>query len=748
MDLLTDLNEPQREAVTHIDGPLLVLAGAGSGKTRVITRRIAHLIRQGVAPWNILAITFTNKAAGEMRERVDALRAPAGATIATFHALCARLLREFAPDANMTSNYSIYDRDDQLRLVKEAMGAAEIEKGRIRPAAAHAVISNAKNELVSPVQFSDQAEGFQDRLIGRVYKQYQRLLHENNAVDFDDLLVKVALLLRDRPELRSFLSQRYKYILIDEYQDTNHVQYLIAHGLAMEHNNLCVTGDPDQSIYAWRGANIRNILEFESDYPDATVIRLEENYRSTTAILTTASKLIAHNTERKDKSLWTRREGGADVTILKSDNEHTEADLIARRLRQRVDDGAGLDGVAVFYRVNSLSRVLEEALLKRGVPYRIARGVEFYNRKEIRDVLAYLRLLVNPADDLACSRIINTPTRGIGATTIRRLSEHAAGQGVSMLQAARTPEDAGVTQAPARKIAKFLTLMDELRTGLDKPLGELVEHVFKASRLDASFGDDEEAEQARANVGELISAAAEFDQMQTDAALEDFLHHVGLVSDVDRMDGSAGGAVTLMTLHAAKGLEFPVVYMVGCEEGLLPFRREQTWGSDDADVEEERRLAFVGMTRAQDELTLSCASIRRIYGKRTPQTASVFLDEIGEEHVTIDDQTTRTSPGRPVAGGGFYEDQAMRSKIESRDDWGAAPSDPDPFDVADPDPYETPVPAEYESLAPGKMVHHPKFGRGKVISLTQPWPSTRATIQFGQWGLKKIVLSKVNLDVL
>jgi DNA helicase-2/ATP-dependent DNA helicase PcrA len=317
-----------------------------------------------------------------------------------------------------------------------------------------------------------------------------------------------------------------------------------------------------------------------------------------------------------------------------------------------------------------------------------------------------------------------------------------------MLQAARTPEDAGVTKGPAGKVAKFLQLFGDLQAALGKPLGELVQHVFEKSRLDASFGDDEEAQQARANVGELISAAAEFDQMQQGATLEDFLHHVGLVSDVDRMDGSAGGAVTLMTLHAAKGLEFPVVYMVGCEDGLLPFRREQKWGSDDADIEEERRLAFVGMTRAQDELTLSSVAVRRIYGKRTPQTASVFLDEIGQEHVTVDDQTTRTSPGRPVAGGGFYEDQTLRSQIESRDDWGAPPSDPDPFDVADPDPYENPVPAEYESLAPGRMVEHPKFGRGKVISLTQPWPNTRATIQFGQWGLKKIVLSKVNLDVL
>ena len=409
MDLLSDLNEPQREAVRHVDGPLLVLAGAGSGKTRVITRRVAHLIEQGIPPWQVLAITFTNKAAGEMRERVVALGTPRGATVSTFHALCARLLREFAEPAGLGRDFTIYDRNDQLKLVKEAMAKLDLPTDRLPPAKVHAAISNAKNDLQTPEAYARQAGDFFAKKVVEVYRQYEKLLAANNALDFDDLLLRVVYLMRDRQDIRELLGRRYKYILIDEYQDTNHAQYLLAHGMAMEHENLCATGDPDQSIYAWRGADISNIMEFEQDYPNAKVVRLEENYRSCTPILASASRLIARNTRRKDKTLWTRREGGAKVRLLQCPDEHAEAREVASA-SPPTTPAAGNGATWPSSTASTPCRaVLEKALREQVIPYAIARGVEFYNRKEIKDVLAYLRLMANPADDLACERIINVP---------------------------------------------------------------------------------------------------------------------------------------------------------------------------------------------------------------------------------------------------------------------------------------------------------------------------------------------------
>jgi len=603
-DLLAELNEPQRQAVTYVDGPLLVLAGAGSGKTRVITRRVAYLVQQGIAPWSILAITFTNKAAGEMQQRVDALKVPPGATLCTFHSLCARLLREFAAEADLDRNYSIYDRDDQLRVVKDAVKRLELPPDIFRPTRVHAMISNAKNEMKTPEQYAvEMGEDRFGRRAAEAYRLYQKTLDDNNALDFDDLLMRMAYLLRDRPDIREALGRRYKYILIDEYQDTNHAQYILAHGIAVEHENICVTGDPDQSIYAWRGADIRNILEFEADYPNATVIRLEENYRSSRPILEAASRLIAHNSRRKDKKLWTRREGGEDVRVVYCDDEHAEARQIARRIARRRESGGRYDEVAVFYRVNSLSRVLEDVFRKSGLPYRIARGVEFYNRKEVKDVLAYLRLLANPADDLSCLRVINTPARGIGATTAGRLIDAAERRAQSLLEVCREPEGSGLKKAAAGRVRAFAALIDKLASRLDRPVGKVVEGVLADSGLEESLtGKSEEDKQAKSNVDELVSTAAEFDQENPEARLGDFLHQVALVSDTDHFEGSSG-AVTFMTLHAAKGLEFPAVFVVGCEMGLLPMIRTDPDGRPDlaADtLEEERRLAFVGMTRAMN----------------------------------------------------------------------------------------------------------------------------------------------------
>ncbi len=759
MDLLADLNEPQRRAVQCIEGPLLILAGAGSGKTRVITRRVAYLIEQGVAPWHVLAITFTNKAAGEMAHRVEQMGTARGATLCTFHSLCARLLREFAEQSGLSSNYTIYDRDDQLRLIKDAMRRLEIPAERLSPGAVHSRIGQAKNELKTARAFRDAAGDYASKKIAEVYVEYERQLAANNAVDFDDLLLRMAFLLRDHPEVRQALSDRYRYVMVDEYQDTNRSQYILAHGIAGEHGNLCVTGDPDQSIYAWRGADIRNIMEFEADYPDATVIRLEENYRSTAPILAAASSLIAHNRQRKDKALWTRREGGANVRVLTLDNGKAEAGAIAQAVVRYRGDRRELNDIAVFYRVNSLSRVVEETLFGAGIPYRVARGVAFYNRKEIKDVLAYLKVIANPADDLSCRRIINTPTRGIGATTVKRLDAYAERRGLSLIDACRNVAEAGLGKAPTKKVAAFAEMIDALVAAVDEtPLGELVAGVAAASGIEAKLkgAEDDRDREAWGNVGELISSAVQFDELaEGETTLADFLHQVSLVSDVDKMDGP-GGAVTLMTLHAAKGLEFPVVFIVGCEEGMLPFQRAgwggDTWGKlSPDDLEEERRLAFVGMTRAKDELTLTHVTSRFVRGQFKPQAPSRFLDEIDPGVLDRTDGTTRLSSrgGRSRRfGGGFYEDADLREQIEAMDDeyddGEFAPS----FDDG-PDDDAPSIPPEYEHLRRGCRVYHPKFGYGKLVRVAGPArPPTRVDVTFDDYGPKTLVLALSKLELV
>jgi len=738
LDLLSDLSEPQRRAVVHMDGPLLVLAGAGSGKTRVITRRVGHLIARGAAPRQVLAITFTNKAAGEMRRRVEQLGTPRGATICTFHSLCARLLREFANEASLSRDFTIYDRADQSKILKDVMTRLDLKTANFVPARVHGAISKAKNALQSCEEFAAEAGDYYSKTVARLYRAYEEALAANGALDFDDLLLRTAFLLRDRPDIRRQLAERYQYILIDEYQDTNRAQYVLAHGMAMDHENLCATGDPDQSIYAWRGADINNILEFEADYPNATVIRLEENYRSTRPILAAASRLIAHNRLRKEKTLWTRREGGADVRVVLCDDEHAEADYVARAILANARRGVAHNDVAVFYRINALSRVMEQALIKHGIAYRIARGVEFYSRKEVKDVLAYLRLLVNGADDVSCERIINTPRRGIGGKTLKQLTALAAERGIPLLEACRHSREAGLSAGAAAKVAGFAGLIADLAGGPDRPVRRIMAEAISRSGLEDALRAEEQDE-AVANVGELISTAAEFDNLSDEGTLADYLHQISLVSDVDHMGGS-GGAVTLMTLHAAKGLEFPSVFIIGCEDGLLPFFREDDGGASrprdgDPQLEEERRLAFVGITRARDELTLSVARRRMIRGRTESQVASMFLNEIGPDGVRVDDLTTSLpapraqDKARPGHRGGFYEDVDQRAIIEAMAG-------------------ERSLPPQYEHLREGCLVSHPKFGTGKVVALARRWPETRATIHFRQWGPKKIVLAKTTLELL
>jgi DNA helicase-2/ATP-dependent DNA helicase PcrA len=753
MDLLADLNEPQREAVQYMDGPLLVLAGAGSGKTRVITRRVAWLVQQGVAPWNVLAITFTNKAAEEMRQRVESLGTPRGTTVATFHALCARLLREFSVEAGLQPNYTIYDRDDQVKVVKDALQRLDLPTDRLPPGRVHSAISRAKNDMKMPEEFAREAESYYTKNVARVYAEYDRLLKTQNAMDFDDLLLRMTFLLRDRPEIRELLGRRYLYIMIDEYQDTNRAQYLLAHGIAMGHENICATGDPDQSIYAWRGADIGNILEFEEDYPSAKVIRLEENYRSTQPILDAASTLIAHNVMRKPKKLWTRREGGAKVKLLYCEDEHSEASEVAKRIAAFIGAGGAHRDVAVFYRMNALSRLIEEAMVKGGIPYRIARGTAFYGRKEIKDVLAYLKLMVNPADDLSCLRVINTPARGIGGVTVKRLGDFAIQQGVPFLEACRRAVEAGLSEAAAKKAAAFAELIRSLASSLAGSVKDAIEEVLRRSGLEKELGSDkEETLQAKANVDELISSAAEFEG-ENGGTLADYLQRVSLVSDADHFEGGSG-AVTLMTLHAAKGLEFPVVFVVGCEEGILPFQRagaeEEPRTNRDNQVEEERRLAFVGMTRAENELTLSCAEQRMIRGMRSSQTPSKFLGEIGSGNVVVE-RLGSPRPVRPTSfsKGGFYAGDRLGG-------WGRHSTPPAGDYVADSEERalieamedQHAMPPEYEHLKVGSKIHHPQFGIGRVLKLSQPWPETRAEIMFEDWGVKKIVVRMARLEIL
>ena len=730
--LLDNLNEPQRQAVTHTDGAMLILAGAGSGKTRAITYRVAHLIAGGVAPWHVLAITFTNKAAREMASRVEALNVPSGAMLCTFHSLCARLLREFADRAGIKPNYTIYDRDDQVRLTKEAIAQAGVPVANFPPAKVHASIGRAKNRLRTPAAFTEQARTYHDEQVAKVYVEYQKLLVANNALDFDDLLLRMAFMLRDYSDIGQLLSERYRYVMIDEYQDTNHAQYLLARAIAKPHGNLCVTGDPDQSIYAWRGADISNIMEFETDYPDARVVVLDENYRSTQAILKGASSLIAYNHHRKEKALWTRRTGGSDITVVYCNNEHAEAQWIAQRIAALRSEGLAAEQMAVFYRVNSLSRVVENALRENAIPYRIARGVEFYNRKEVKDVLAYLKVIVNPVDDISCLRIINNPARGIGATTVKRLVEHSRMTGMSILEICPSALAAGLKAPAAKKVAAFADLIGSLAAGKDQPVRDIINHAIDAIGLkDALGGDDAPDTSAWRNVGELVNNAAEFDSRSGGGTLEEYLHQVALIADVDHMEGG-DGAVTLMTLHSAKGLEFPAIFIVGWEDGLLPFHRgDQTRVrqlTPTPQDEEERRLAFVGMTRAMEHLALTCARKRMRRGRTETQIASPFLEEIGTEMVTVEDVTTAPEPrdAPSASGGGFYDDVHDRQMIEDES-----------------------FPPEYEHLRIGSMVNHPTFGRGRVVSRgSQRWPETRLNIHFEDLGPKTIKLSHARLELL
>ncbi|MGE0481064.1 MAG: ATP-dependent helicase [Phycisphaerae bacterium] len=658
--ILADLNDAQRAAVNHRDGPLLVLAGPGSGKTRVITRRTALLVESGVVPRHILAITFTNKAAAEMKRRIEELGVARGMWIHTFHALGVRLLSEFGPLARVQPGFSIYDEDDQRKLMKEALRGLNLNLDDYKPADMRAQVSAAKNRLQTPAALGAHLveSGYADRSARRmveVYERYEALLAARNAVDFDDLLMRVALVLRTQPEIVERLNLRFRYVLIDEYQDTNHAQYVIARALSQHHRNLCVTGDPDQSIYAWRGADIRNILDFERDYPDAVVVRLEQNYRSTGRILQVASALIQHNRRRKHKALWSELPAGDAVRVCRFGEGRQEAEFIADEIQQMHRNASGAySDVAIMYRVNALSRGLEEALRHRAIPYRIARGVAFYNRKEIKDTLAYLHVVVNPSDEVNVLRIVNTPPRGIGKTTVDRLVAAAQRLDRPLLEI-MSRADEHLPAAAAKKVRAFVTLLERINTHTAGAVADAVRFVLAASGIERELTEqpEDEGEDRLANVYELVTAAARYDEETAEPSLADFLHRVSLVSDQDSVDETSG-CVQLLTLHAAKGLEFPIVFIVGWEQGLLPHARALF---DAGDVEEERRLAFVGITRARRRLFLTHVQERQTRGVTNVQIESQFLGELGDEGLVLETRgTLRFSPARPM----FADDATLR----------------------------------------------------------------------------------------
>jgi DNA helicase-2/ATP-dependent DNA helicase PcrA len=626
---LADLNPSQREAVLATEGPLLVIAGAGSGKTRVLTYRVAHLINAvGAKPNEILAITFTNKAAGEMKERLQRLLGASGRGlwILTFHAACGRILRREAQRLGYRSNFTIYDQADQIRLVKQCLEELERDPKRFTPRGIHNQISQAKNRLVHPDDYAARVQSFYDQTVADVYRLYQRRLFASNAVDFDDLLMLTVDVLERFPEAREKWQNAFRYILVDEYQDTNHAQYRLLQLLAQRHMNVCAVGDPDQSIYAFRGADINNILDFERDFPGTSTIALEQNYRSTNAILGGANSVISNNRERKPKELFSELGEGEPVRAIEVEDEHAEARFVAAEIASLVEQGFSGDEIGVFYRTNAQSRVLEDVLVRQGIAYQVIGGPRFYERAEIKDAIAYLQVIDNPYDAVSLQRIANRPRRGIGDASLARLQSWADAQGRSLWEATEFAEEAGVGAAPLRAVQQFRTLMQSLQSGaLELPVAELVERTLERSGyLNALEAERTiEAQGRTENLQELIGVAREYQETADEPSLSHFLQEISLYSDQDALRGEES-LVTLMTLHNAKGLEFRAVYLIGMEEGIFPHARS----IEEQGIEEERRLCYVGMTRAKELLTLTHASSRSLWGSRGYNLPSRFLDEL------------------------------------------------------------------------------------------------------------------------
>ena len=759
MSIYDTLNEQQKKAVFTTSGPVLVLAGAGSGKTRALTHRIAYLIdEEGVDPYHIMAITFTNKAAGEMRERVNALvgHGSEQVWVSTFHSSCVRILRRYIDRLGFDNHFTIYDTDDQKGIMKEVCKKLSIDTKTLKERTILNAISSAKDELISPVEYEMQNPGdYIGSRIAKAYREYQDTLRKNNALDFDDLIMKTVELFKNDPQVLESYQDRFRYIMVDEYQDTNTAQFELIRLLAAKYRNLCVVGDDDQSIYKFRGANIRNILDFEKVYPESTVIKLEQNYRSTQMILDAANAVIKNNRGRKDKALWTQKEEGASIHFYQFDSAFDEADYIAEDVRKRKNEGtADYNACAVLYRTNAQSRMLEERFIMKGVPYQVVGGVNFYARKEIKDILAYLKTIDNGRDDVAVKRIINVPKRGIGAATIQRVQEYADSRNISFYDALREADQIMTIGKSASKLQPFVTMIQAFRSKLEfYDLEDLLKDVLETTgyvrELEAS--NEEDAEDRIANIDELISKVVAYDETHENADLSEFLEEVALVADIDTVDGN-NNKVLLMTLHSAKGLEFPNVYLAGLEDGIFPSYMTIT-SDDPLEVEEERRLAYVGITRAKEELTLTCARQRMIRGETQYNPVSRFVKEIPPllldhklpkpKHSVFDSDYRR-------GGAGSYQRQFGINADTVFDKLKAAAK---PKAVVKPkrtayedQPYITKAAAQIEETVvrteasigyeQGDRVRHLKYGEGTVMKI-EPGPRDyQVTVVFDEAGQK------------
>jgi DNA helicase-2/ATP-dependent DNA helicase PcrA len=720
MDVLAELNPAQKQAVETIEGPLLIVAGPGSGKTRVITHRIAYLIKVcGISPHRIMAVTFTNKAAREMAERLEKLlgQTAEALTLGTFHAICARILRKEGKAIGLDSRFVIYDEEDQLSLIKQSLQELDLDPKQYTPRAIQSAIKYAKSRLLTPTDYAQQTRNYFEGIVQRIYERYQQSLTQSHGADFDDLLMKTVQLFNDHPKVLSKYQSRYLYILVDEFQDTNVTQYMLIKQLAGKHRNVCVVGDPDQSIYSWRFADLRNILSFEKDYPDAKVAFLEQNYRSTKTILDVASSIISVNSRRKPKRLWTENEAGVPISVIEAYNEEEEAQFVISEIERLVEQNlVSPGGCAVMYRVNAQSRALEEAFMRYGTPYKLVGGTRFYQRREIKDVIAYLRLIHNPNDNISLTRIINVPGRGIGQRTLAELSGWAKNQDMPLYSALKlVAERKGPALTPRANYAlkSFFDLIDGLITRRQElSLTGLLDEVLEQTGYKEYILNEEDGEERWENIQELYTVARDYNELSPTEALAAFLEKVSLVSDVDELDEKVDAA-TLITLHQAKGLEFPVVFIVGMEEGLLPHRRSL---EDPEELEEERRLCYVGVTRAQRRVYLLHTYRRSVFGGSSATQCSRFLQDI---------------PPQLITRKGLWEEDEKKEEF-------------------------TPVTAIYSKptvkpfsnlrLDIGDHVHHRIFGDGVVINCSPNKDDQEITVAFTTAGVKRLLLSLAPLE--
>ncbi|GIP28633.1 DNA helicase [Paenibacillus sp. J23TS9] len=753
------LNPPQQQAVEATEGPLLILAGAGSGKTRVLTHRIAYLIATRKAPpWGVLAITFTNKAAREMQERVTKLVGNEGRDIwvSTFHSMCVRILRKDIDRIGFNSNFTILDSTDQLSLVRNCMKDLNLDTKKFEPKAVLSLISTAKNELITPAQYEQKAGDYIESIAAKVYTMYQRRMKSNNSLDFDDLIMSTIQLFKEVPEVLDFYQKKFQYIHVDEYQDTNRAQYMLCRMLADGHHRICVVGDSDQSIYRWRGADISNILNFEEDYPEARTILLEQNYRSTSTILNAANEVIKQNGGRKPKKLWTDQGDGDKIKVYRADSEHDEGYFVTSEISKNVQLNKSYQDHAILYRTNAQSRVIEEILIKSDIPYQIVGGIKFYDRKEIKDILGYLRLISNPDDDLSLARVINVPKRGIGDTTVAKLGAAAAERGTSIFQALAVVDDLGFAGRTRNALVEFYDMIAALNQMVEYlSVTELTEKILEMSqyRIEMQRENTIESRSRLENIDEFLSVTMEFEKNNDDKSLVSFLTDLALIADIDSVNDEEedkSDAVILMTMHSAKGLEFPVVFIVGMEEGVFPHSRAF---SDNEELEEERRLAYVGITRAEQQLFLSCAQMRTLFGRTTANPPSRFLDEIPEE-LKEETGVARDRYRRGGNIGGSYGSRGLGSGSGSNFGRNAgnsslsgstatASGSQSKVTVTTSVPHQAAAvgsKADLTALKAGDKVSHGKWGTGTVVSVKGSGNDTELQIAFpAPVGVKRLL---------